>query len=268
MLKTRVIPCLLLKDLKLVKTIQFGRHGDDHSLRNIGNHIAAVKVFNARDVDELVFLDISATDERRDPFFPVISDVARECFMPLAVGGGVRTIEHVDRLLRVGADKVVINTSALENPEFISAIAKKYGAQCVVVSIDARKIGDDYRVFTNHGQSPPPKVNEFPFQENVITWAKKAESLGAGEIFLNSIDRDGMMNGYDIGLTKMVAEAVRIPVIACGGAGTPEHCVEVVRDGKADAVSAASIFQYTQYTPHDIKAALAAAGIPARLSTV
>lgn len=258
MLKTRVIPCLLLKDLKLIKTIQFGRHADDHSIRNIGNHIAAVKVFNARDVDELVFLDMSATDEHRDPLFPLIADVARECFMPLAVGGGVTTIEHVDRLLRVGADKVVINTSALNDPNFITVIAKKYGAQCVVVSIDVTKTATGYEVMANHGSESTGK--------DPISWAREVESLGAGEIFLTSIDNDGMMQGYDIPLTKMVAQAVKIPVIACGGAGTPEHCVEVVRDGKADAIAAASIFQYTQYTPLDIKQALLAAGLPARIN--
>lgn len=251
MLKTRVIPCLLLKDLKLIKTIQFGQH------RNIGSYIAAVTVFNARDVDELVFLDISATDEKRDPLYPLISDVARECFMPLAVGGGVRTMEHIDRLLRVGADKVVLNTAALDMPEFISAGAKKYGAQCIVVSIDAKKVADGYEVFRQHGKISTGK--------SPVEWAQQAESLGAGEIFLTSIDQDGVMQGYDLELTRKVSEAVSIPVIASGGAGKPDDCLTAVRDGKADAVSAASIFQYTQYTPLDIKRALAAAGIPARL---
>ncbi len=241
----------------MVKTIQFGRHGDDHSIRNIGNHIAAVKVFNARDVDELVFLDMSATDEHRDPLFPIIADVARECFMPLAVGGGISTIEHVDRLLRVGADKVVINASALARPAFITEIAKKYGAQCVVVSIDVKKTDVGYAVMGAHGQAETGR--------DPISWAQEAERLGAGEIFLTSIDQDGMMQGYDIELVQSVATAVNIPVIACGGAGTPDHCVNVVRDGKADAVAAASIFQYTQYTPQDIKQALHDAGIPARL---
>lgn len=251
MLKTRVIPCLLLKDLKLIKTIQFGQH------RNIGSYIAAVTVFNSRDVDELVFLDMSATDEQRDPLYPLISDVARECFMPLAVGGGVRTMEHIDRLLRVGADKVVLNTAALENPEFITAGAKRYGAQCIVVSMDVRKTANGYEVFRGHGMQATGK--------DPVQWAKDVESLGAGEIILTSIDHDGMMDGYDLEITKRVARAVRIPVIACGGAGLPKHCVEVVRDGSADAVSAASIFQYTQYTPQDIKEALVKAGIPARI---
>lgn len=251
MLKTRVIPCLLLKDLKLVKTIRFGEH------RNIGSYIAAVTVFNARDVDELVFLDISATDEHRDPLYPLISDVARECFMPLAVGGGVRTMDHIDRLLRVGADKVVLNTAALDDPAFITAGAQRYGAQCIVVSIDAKRSGAGYEVFRDHGTIPTGM--------DPVTWARQAEARGAGEIFLTSIDHDGVMNGYDIELTRTVAKAVRIPVIACGGAGTPQHCVDVVRDGCADAVSAASIFQYTQYTPQDIKRALADHGIPARI---
>lgn len=251
MLKTRVIPCLLLKDFKLIKTIKFDQH------RNIGSYIAAVTVFNSRDVDELVFLDMSATDERRDPLYPLISDVARECFMPLAVGGGVRTIDHIDRLLRVGADKVVLNTAALDDPGFITAGAQKYGAQCIVVSIDVRKTTNGYEVFRDHGAVATGR--------DPVQWAKQAEQLGAGEIFLTSIDHDGVMDGYDTALTKSVAQAVRIPVIACGGAGIPAHCVEVVINGKADAVAAASIFQYTQYTPHDIKQALVAAGIPARV---
>lgn len=252
MLKTRVIPCLLLKDLKLIKTIQFDQH------RNIGSYIAAVTVFNSRDVDELVFLDMSATDEHREPLYPLISDVARECFMPLAVGGGVRTVDHIDRLLRVGADKVVLNTSAINDPQFITAGAQRYGAQCIVVSIDAKQTPQGHEVYAHHGQTPTGK--------DVVNWAKEVESLGAGEIFLTSIDRDGMMNGYDTHLIKKVATAVRIPVIACGGAGNPEHCVAVVKDGLADAVSAASIFQYTQFTPMDIKQALTAQGIPARLT--
>jgi cyclase len=258
MLKKRVIPCLLLKDLNLVKSIQFGLHSDTHSMRNIGNAIAAVKVFNARDVDELVFLDISATDEQRPPHYPIIADIARECFMPLAVGGGVSTIEHVERLLAIGADKVVINTSAIQNPEFISTVANRYGAQCVVVSIDAKKYSDgSYYPFLNHGSVRHPLP--------VSSWAKECERLGAGEIFLTAIDCDGMMEGYDLELTNMVATSVGIPVIASGGAGKPDHCVEVVREGKADAVSAASIFQYTQFTPQDIKMSLHAAGIPARI---
>lgn len=251
MLKTRVIPCLLLKDLKLIKTIQFGQY------RNIGSYIAAVTVFNARDVDELVFLDISASLEHRDPLYPLIADVARECFMPLAVGGGVNTMDHIARLLRVGADKVVLNTSALDNPAFITEGANRYGAQCIVVSVDAKKTPSGYEVYRDHGKNPTGK--------NPVDWAKEAERRGAGEIFLTSIDHDGMMDGYDIELTKQVAQAVRIPVIASGGAGTLQHFVDVVAQGRADAVAAASIFQYTQYTPLDIKRCLAEYGIPARL---
>lgn len=251
MLKTRVIPCLLLKDNRLIKTIQFGEY------RNIGSYIAAVKVFNARDVDELVFLDMSASLEGRDPLYHLISDVARECFMPLAVGGGVQTLDHIARLLGVGADKVVLNTSALDHPEFITQGAGRYGAQCIVVSIDVKKTDRGYEVYRDHGKNPTGL--------DPITWAKEAESRGAGEIFLTSIDQDGMMKGYDIGLTKSVAEAVSIPVIASGGAGDLNHFVEVIRDGRADAVAAASIFQYTQYTPQDIKQHLIKSGIPARL---
>lgn len=152
MLKTRVIPCLLLKDLRLIKTIQFSQH------RNIGSYIAAVTVFNSRDVDELVFLDMSATNEQRDPLYPLISDIARECFMPLAVGGGVRTLDHIDRLLRVGADKVVLNTSSIENPDFITAGARRYGSQCIVISMDVRKTPNGYEVFRDHGTVPTGKI--------------------------------------------------------------------------------------------------------------
>lgn len=251
MLKKRVIPCLLLKDSKLVKSIQFGEY------RNIGSYIAAVKVFNARDVDELVFLDISATEERRDPLYPLISDVARECFMPLAVGGGIRTLEHISRLLRVGADKVVLNTEALRRPEFISEGAEKYGAQCIVVSIDARKTGSGYEVFQQNGKIATGL--------SPVSWAQEAERRGAGEIFLTSIDQDGKMQGYDTELTKRVAQAVNIPVIASGGAGELDHFRHVIQDGHADAVAAASIFQYTQVRPHDIKEYLVQHSIPARL---
>lgn len=251
MLKKRVIPCLLLKDLKLIKSIQFGQY------RNIGNYIAAVAVFNARDVDELVLLDISASAEKRDPLYPLISDVARECFMPLAVGGGVRTIEHITRLLRVGADKVVLNTAALDDPHFITEGAGRFGAQCIVVSIDAKKTTDGYEVYRENGQVPTGK--------EVVEWAKEAEKRGAGEIFLTSIDKDGVMEGYDVDLTRSVATSVSIPVIACGGAGKLQDFVDVIKDGFADAVSAASIFQYTQCRPHDIKEYLISHGIPARL---
>ncbi|MFH1171408.1 MAG: glycosyl amidation-associated protein WbuZ [bacterium] len=251
MLKKRVIPCLLLKDLKLIKSIQFGQY------RNIGSYIAAVTVFNARDVDELVFLDISASADHRDPLYPLISDVARECFMPLAVGGGVRTMDHITGLLQVGADKVVLNTAALDNPDFITAGADRFGVQCIVVSIDAKKTANGYEVYRENGQRPTGK--------NVVEWAKEVEKRGAGEIFLTSIDHDGVMEGYDIELTRQVAQAVNIPVIASGGAGKLQDFVDVISNGFADAVAAASIFQYTQCRPHDIKEYLVNHGIPARL---
>lgn len=257
MLKTRIIPCLLLKDGKLTKTIRFGLENPNETIRNIGNYIAAVKVFNARDVDELVFLDISATADGRDPLYPVIADVARECFMPLAVGGGVRTLEHIERLLNVGADKVVLNTAAIEHSELITQAANRYGAQLVVLSIDVRKKNGNYGVYSRNGSKPTGM--------NPVEWATRGEKLGAGEIFLTSIDHDGVMDGYDVNLTELVAKSVRIPVIASGGAGQLQHFVDVVKWGKADAVAAASIFQYTQYTPNDIKAHLAEHGVPVRL---
>jgi cyclase len=264
-LKHRIIPCLLLKDGKLTKTIRFGL--DDagnpthEHVRNIGNYIAAVKVFNARDVDELVFLDISATADDRDPLYPVIADVARECFMPLAVGGGIRTLDQIQRLLNVGADKIVLNSAPFDTPELISQAANRYGAQLVVVSIDVkREDNGELMVYSHNGTKNTGK--------NVVEWADQAVQLGAGEIFLTSIDHDGKMDGFDTKLIELVAKTARlrvqVPVIASGGAGTPEHFLAAIQSG-ADAVSAASIFQYTQYTPNDIKAYLAEHGVPVRL---
>lgn len=241
-----------MKDLKLIKSIQFGQY------RNIGSYIAAVKVFNARDVDELVFLDISATSEHRDPIYPLISDIARECFMPLAVGGGIRTMDNIARLLQVGADKVCLNSEALKRPEFITEGAMKYGAQCIVVSLDVKKTDHGYEVYQENGTAPTGL--------DPLAWAVEAEGRGAGEILLTSIDHDGMMDGYDIELTRLVSDAVKIPVIACGGAGELKHFIDVIERGHADAVAAASIFQYTQYTPQDIKKCLVEHGIPARVA--
>lgn len=277
MLKHRIIPCLLLKDGKLTKTIRFGLddagHPTHERVRNIGNYIAAVKVFNARDVDELVLLDISASDDGRlGPNEFLVQDVARECFMPLAVGGGIGNffdkkrpekgtengLQWAHQLLRFGADKVVVDTHAIRNPKLISALANRFGAQLVVVAIDVRRNRDEkQKVYRRNGR------NETDWAP--VDWAKEAERLGAGEIFLTSIDNDGLMKGYDVALTRSVAKAVKIPVIASGGAGELQHFADVVKQGKADAVAAASIFQYTQYTPNDIKAYLAEHGVPVRL---
>ena len=233
MLKTRVIPVLTIKNERLVKSVRFADH------RNIGSYIAAVRVFNARDVDELIFLDLDAGTRGIRP--DLLREVTKECFMPVTLGGGVRSVEDIQTLLRSGADKVSINTGALENPGLIDAGAKRYGSQCIVVSIDASEDSD-----------------------RAVAWAKEAEARGAGEILLTSISHDGVMEGYDLDLIEKVSGAVRIPVIAVGGAGTPQHCVKAVQQGAA-AVGAASIFQYTQTTPQMIKKALAEAGIPTRV---
>jgi len=250
--KIRLIPTLLYKDFGLVKGVGFD------SWRRVGSAMQAIKVYNLREVDELALLDISATNDGREPDFELIDDLADDCFMPLAVGGGVRTIEDVRRLLQVGADKVVINTSAVETPALIGEIAQRFGTQCVVVSIDAKKEANGrHRVYTHAGR----QATELAPQ----ALAKKAEELGAGEILITSIERDGSMQGYDIELIRSVSEAVSIPVIASGGAGNAEHMARALSEGKASALAAASIFHFTQQTPLEIKHALYEAGFNVRV---
>ncbi len=250
--KIRIIPTLLFKDFGLVKGIQFD------SWRRIGSAMQAVKVYNLREVDELVFLDITATKEGRSPDFETVDELADECFMPFAVGGGIRDIEDVRRLLKVGADKVVINTAGIEKPELIQQVAQRFGSQCLIVSIDAKRRNDNkydvyiYSGMVNTGLDP-------------VSVACEAERLGAGEIIITSIDRDGTMIGYDIELTRQVSEAVSIPVIASGGAGNYEHMAQVLQLGKASAVAAASIFHFTQQTPLEAKRYLYERGLNIRL---
>lgn len=253
MLKVRVIPTLLFKDVGLVKGVAFD------SWRRTGSAMQAVKVYNMRQVDELIFLDISATPDGRPPDFAAIDDLADECFMPLTVGGGVRTVEDVRRLLRVGADKVSINTAAVQAPQLIHKAAERFGSQCVVVAIDFRRHpGGRLEVYTHCGTRGTGL--------DPVAVARQAEQLGAGELLLTSIDRDGTMQGYDIEATRRVATAVSIPVIASGGAGSYEDMAEVLRDGKASDVAAASIFHFTQQTPLEAKRYLAAQGFRVRLS--
>ncbi|PYN41193.1 MAG: imidazole glycerol phosphate synthase subunit HisF [Candidatus Rokuibacteriota bacterium] len=205
--KIRVMPTLLFKDVGLVKGVAFD------SWRRVGSAMQAVKVYNMREVDELVYLDITATNDGRPPDFETVDDLADECFMPLTVGGGVRTVEHVRRLLKVGADKVAINSAAVEHPALIREIADRFGSQCVVVSIDARRRSDGtYESYTHSGRRPAGR--------SPAVLAKDAQAMGAGEVLLTSIDRDGTMQGYDVELTRLVSDAVSIPVIASGGAGT------------------------------------------------
>jgi cyclase len=250
--KIRVMPTLLYKDLGLVK----GKGFD--SWRRVGSVMQAVKVYNMREVDELVFLDITATAQGREPDYDLIDEIADECFMPLTVGGGIQTVGHVRRLLQVGADKISINSAAIENPELIGEIAQRFGSQCVVVSIDFRKHPNgQYEVFSQSGTKPTGK--------DPVDWAKEAESRGAGEILLTSIERDATMTGYDVELTRRVSDAVSIPVIASGGAGAYEHMAAVLRDGKASAVAAAAIYHYTERTPLEAKKYLKEQGFNVRL---
>jgi cyclase len=250
MLKTRVMPTLLYKDFGLVKGLSFD------SRRRVGSVMQAVKVYSLREVDELVFLDVTATLDGRDPDFELVDDIADECFMPLTVGGGIRTEDHVRRLLQVGADRVLVNTAAVERPELIRATAETFGTQCIAVSIDARRVGDGFEAFTHAGTRATAL--------DPVELAESAEGNGAGEILLTSIDRDGTMSGYDLELVERVAQAVSIPLIASGGAGSYEHMVEVLRAG-ASAVAAAAMFHYTECTPLEAKRFLASSGIPVRL---
>jgi cyclase len=220
--------------------------------------MTAIKVYNTREVDELVFLDITASAQNRPPDFDLIDDLADECFMPLTVGGGVRTLDDVRNLLRAGADKVAINTAAVNRPELILQIAENFGSQCVVASIDARRHENErLEVFLLSGSKPTGK--------DPISVAREAEAMGAGEILLTSIDRDGSMNGYDVDLVRQVTSAVSIPVIASGGAGSYQDMATVLEEGKASAVAAASIFHFTQQTPKEAKHYLSEKGFAVRL---
>jgi len=251
-IKTRIIPILLYKNFTLVKGVRFD------SWRRVGSLLQAIKVYRLREVDELIFLDISATQEGRSPDFRLVDDFADECLMPLTVGGGVRKVEDVKTLLRCGADKVAINSAAFEEPEMIREAARKFGSQCIVISIDFKRSADGkHEVFIHSGTKPTGK--------EPILFAKEVEQLGAGEILLTSIDRDGTMEGYDTELIQAVADAVSIPVIASGGAGSYDHMLEVLVKGKASAVAAASIYHFTQMTPLETKHFLREKGIQVRI---
>lgn len=254
MLKVRVIPTLLWKQFGLVKGVGFV------SWRRVGPVLPAIKVYNQREVDELVLVDIVAHLADEEPDFESISEFGQECFVPLTVGGGITRIEQVQRLLRAGADKVSVNTAAFDRPELITAIAKRHGAQCVVAGIDVRAQDGGWACFSHAGKVPTGR--------EVVAWARELEDRGAGEILVTSIERDGTMQGYDLPLIEAVVRAVNIPVIASGGAGNYQHMVEAVRRAGASAVAAASIFHFTEQTPAGAKAALAAAGVPVRQAFV
>ena len=250
MLKVRVIPTLLWKQFGLVKGEAFD------SWRRVGSVLPAVKVYNQREVDELILLDIVAHLSPDDPDFESITEFGQDCFVPLTVGGGVTHIDQVQRLLRVGADKVAVNTEAYARPSFIDEIANRHGVQCVVASADVRFQDGAWWCFSHAGLQATGR--------DVVAWVRELEDRGAGEILITSIDRDGTMQGYDLPLIEAVAEAVKVPVIASGGAGSYQHMVEAVIQAGASAVAAASIFHFTEQTPAGVKAALAAAGVQVR----
>lgn len=251
MLKTRIIPTLLWKDFGLVKGIGFD------SWRRVGTVLPAIKIYNTREVDELILVDITATKESREPDYESISEFCAECFVPLTVGGGVCTLNHITKLLHSGADKVSINSEAYSNPNLISSAANRFGCQCIVASIDFRMHGDgSYECFCHSGSKPTGL--------NPLEWARTVENAGAGEILLTSIDRDGTMQGYDLGLIEQVSAAVKIPVIASGGAGNYADMVFAIQRSKASAVAAASMFHFTHQTPLEAKTKLLNIGIPVR----
>jgi cyclase len=251
MLTARVIPCLDVKDGRVVKGINFV------DLRDAGDPVEQARVYDKAGADELCFLDITASHERRDIMLDVVRQTAEECFMPLTVGGGVRSTEDIRILLAAGADKVAMNTAAVDDPELVRAGAEKFGSQCIVVAVDAKRDGQGgFQVFTHGGREAAGL--------DALDWVKRLAALGAGEILLTSMDRDGTRAGYDVELTRAVADALTIPVIASGGVGVLDHLVEGVRDGHASAVLAASIFHFGEHTIAEAKAHMAAAGVPVR----
>jgi cyclase len=256
MLKVRVIPCLDVKDGRVVKGINFV------DLRDAGDPVAAAIAYDAAGADELTFLDITASNENRGIILDVVRRTAEACFMPLTVGGGVRTITDIRTLLQSGADKVSINTAAVHRREFVKEAAEKFGDQCIVVAIDAKKVSplgepERWEIFTHGGRKPTGL--------DAVDYAREVVSLGAGEILLTSMDRDGTRAGFDIALTRAVADAVSVPVIASGGVGTLDHLVTGVRDGHAAAVLAASIFHFGEYSIREAKTYMAGAGLAMRL---
>jgi len=253
MLKVRLIPVLLLKNGRMVKPIRFGSGGE----RDVGYPASTAKIYDSQDADELIFLDINATGEGRMFLLETLKEVAENCFIPLTAGGGVKTISDIREILRVGADKVSINTAAVENPEFIREASSKFGSQCIVVSIDAREISPGkYEVFTYGGKEATGI--------DVLDFIKKATYFGAGEILITSIDKEGTMSGYDINLVKAAVESVKVPVIANGGAGTRQHFIDAVNVAHASAVAASSVFHFSDSNLTQVKSFIYNSGVPIR----
>jgi cyclase len=251
MLTVRVIPCLDVKDGRVVKGVNF------LDLVDAGDPVEQARVYDAEGADELTFLDITASSDNRDTLFDVVARTAEQCFMPLTVGGGVRAADDIRKLLLAGADKVSINTAAVHRPDFVREAAEKFGAQCIVVAIDAKKTGPgQFEVFT-HGGRHETGID-------AIAWAQRMVEYGAGEILLTSMDRDGTKAGFDLPLTRAISDAVSVPVVASGGVGTPDHFVEGVLEGGASAVLAASVFHFGHFRIAEAKACMAESGIPVR----
>ena len=251
MLAKRIIPCLDVKDGRIVKGTQFV------DFRDAGDPVENAKVYDQEGADEIAFLDITASHEKRDILIDIVRRTAEEIFIPLTVGGGLRRLEDIRRLLKAGADKVSINTAAVKDPTLVEKAAKRFGSQCIVIAIDAKRRGENWEVYTHGGR--------IPTGIDAVQWATRMEGLGAGEILLTSMDRDGTKDGYDIELTRTISGRVSIPVIASGGVGTLDHLYEGLVYGKADAVLAASIFHYRDYTISQVKSFLKEKGVIVRL---
>ncbi len=251
MLKTRIIPCLDVKDGRVVKGVNFV------NLIDAGDPVAQAKIYDEQGADELCFLDITASSDNRDTIYEVVSAVAKQCFMPLTVGGGIRNIDDIRKLLLAGADKVSITTGAVNNPEFVKEASAKFGAQCIVAGMDVKRVDNHFEIFT-HGGRTPTGINA---QE----WAKRMVSYGAGEILLNSMDQDGTKQGFDCELTRLISDSVPVPVIASGGVGTLQDFVDGVTHGHASALLAASVFHFGQFTIKQVKEYMQNNGIAVRL---
>jgi len=256
MLAKRIIPCLDVHDGKVTRGVQFGV-AEKGGLRDVGDPVELAMRYNEQGADEMVFFDITATAHGRGTMVDVIKRAADQCFMPLTVGGGIRSVDDMYAMLRAGADKISINSSALARPELIREGAEKFGSQCIVVSLDAKQVAPEkWEVFSHGGRKPTGL--------DAVEWARRAVALGAGEIVLNSIDADGTKAGFDLAITRRISESVGVPVVASGGAGRLEHLADVLLEGKADAVLAASIFHFGEFTVSEVKRFLAGKGIPVR----
>src|SRR5688572_424561 len=252
MLSRRIIPCLDVNAGRVVKGIKF------QQLRDAGDPVACARAYDAQGADELIFLDITASSDERKIMHDVVAATAEQCFMPLTVGGGLRTVSDIEVMLKAGADKVSLNTAAIKNPQLIADASNRFGAQCIVVAIDAKREpdGKSWRVYTHGGRNPT--------ELDAVAWARQAVTLGAGEILLTSMDRDGTGDGYDIELTRAVSDGVSVPVIASGGAGTLQHFADVLEAGRASAVLAASLFHFGTFKIAQVKDYLATHGVPVR----